>query len=225
MKNLPSFLTITFSLWIAVNSTVAQDAIKEVEGIELQQSIFEAVDKNRVLVLTSEEDAKSHLSEANFEKLAESVDFETQRVVILAWRGSGGDSVSYDVAESWPEQISIRFKRGMTRDLRPHQKVFTLRSNVSCRVEGNPVDLNRKAKNNSYIRVEIKGTLQQDAGEFTVTVDGSSMSLDFQDASELMETAEKLLGETVLVTGDLVGSSDNNDPNWRVEVKTLKSGN
>ena len=223
MKNLLAFLTITFPFFCLINPAIGQDPIKEIEGIELQQSIFEAVDKNRVLVLTSEADAKSHLSEENFEKLAKSVDFETQRVVILAWRGSGGDSVTYDVAESWPEQISIRFKRGMTRDLRPHQKVFALRSNVSCSVEGNPVDLNRKVKSDAYARVEIKGTLEQDGEIYSVALDGSNLTLDLQDDAELMESAKSLLGKSVLVTGNLVGGTGDHGSNWMVKVKTLKS--
>ena len=120
----------------------AQSALEEIEGITLEDKVFEAVDENRILVLASSEDAERNLSEENFKKLSDQVDFDTQRVVVFAWRGSGRDRVSYSIAESWPEQISFQYERGMTRDLRSHTKIFALRSNVSCTVGENAVELN-----------------------------------------------------------------------------------
>jgi hypothetical protein len=44
--------------------------------------------------------------------------------------------MEYEVAESFPEQITFSLKPGLTRDLRPHVKIFALRANVKWRMKG-----------------------------------------------------------------------------------------
>ena len=66
---------------------------------------------------------------------AAAVDFKKQFVLVFAWQGSGGDTLSYHVLESYPEQIAFMRKPGMTKDLRSHAKVYALRSNVKWRVK------------------------------------------------------------------------------------------
>ena len=43
------------------------------------------------------------------------------------------------MAESFPEHISFSLKRGRTRDLWPHRKVYALRGNVRCSVGGKAI--------------------------------------------------------------------------------------
>lgn len=200
MNRFIAVFTIALLPLFAAQYTAAQDPIEEIRGFEYQPSLFDAVDENRVLVLRSEEDAKTHLSESNFERLLESVDFETQTVVVLAWRGSGGDRVKYKIIKSWPEQISMRFEEGMTNDLRTHQKFFALSSNVSCYVEGNEVTLNT----DGYFLVEMKGKLdRQDDGTYTLAAKSARVTLDFKGNEELIKTAESLIGKSANVAGYL----------------------
>ena len=40
--------------------------------------------------------------------------------------------MQYDIAESYPEQISFRYKTGLTEALWPHKKVYAIRAKVIC---------------------------------------------------------------------------------------------
>lgn len=213
-------------LFSCLNDTCsAQDPVKEINGLELEDGMFDAVDGNRMILLTSSDDAKARLSEENFEKLNKAVDFEAQRVVIFAWRGSGRDQISFDVAESWPEQVGFRYNRGRTRDLRSHLKVFALRSNVSCSVDGNPVDLNRVAKKKEFIQVEMQGKLELEEAGCTLTANGITLMVEFQDSDELLEAAEGLDGQIVIVTGELKSDGKQGSTNLKLSAKTLKPVN
>ena len=63
--------------------------------------------------------------------LIKAVDFKTQDLLVFAWQGSGGDKLEYTVAESFPEQVRFMLKRGLTKDLRTHMKLFAVRKNVT----------------------------------------------------------------------------------------------
>ena len=103
------------------------------------KSVFKNAGWNKPIVITSDKEAAQHFSKVAIKTIKTTVDFEKQFVLIFAWRGSGGDRLSYSVAESYPEQISFSLKRGRTRDLRPHVKVYALRSNVRCTVAGKAI--------------------------------------------------------------------------------------
>jgi len=70
----------------------------------------------------------------HWRRLKEKVEFDEQVVLVFAWRGSGQDKLTYEVAESFPEQITFNIKPGRTKDLRPHIHIFALRSNVKWSV-------------------------------------------------------------------------------------------
>ncbi|MDB4777848.1 hypothetical protein OAG68_00160 [bacterium] len=225
MNKLLVFLLAILFTQLDTGLTSAQSPIEEIDGIVLEDKIFDAVDENRMLLLASLKDAKAHLSAGNFEKLAAEVDFETQRVVVFAWRGSGRDQISFSIAESYPEQIAFQFSRGMTRDLVEHQKIFALRSNVSCSIAGEAVELNpvQVETKEEYVRVEMRGKLAtQNEGGCMLSVNGINVELDFQNELELKETASRLNGQTVVVTGDLELKAGNKKQNgWKVTVTTL----
>lgn len=203
----------------------AQSALEEIGGIALEDKIFETVDENRMLLLASSEEAERHLSAENFKKLSDQVDFDTQRVVVFAWRGSGRDRISYSIAESWPEQISFDYERGMTRDLRSHTKIFALRSNVSCTVGGNAIELNpeRQDAAKEFARIEVYGTLNSlPDGHYSITANELVFKLSLREDPELMESAKGLNNKKVLITGNLV-AVDGQQTAWQIEVSTMDS--
>jgi len=106
-------------------------AIKAAPG----KSIFKDSVWDKPITIKSKEDAAKHFGEAALKELTEAVDFKKQFVLVFAWRGSGGDTLSYNVLESFPEQVVFTRKPGRTRDLRPHAKVYALRANVKWRVK------------------------------------------------------------------------------------------
>lgn len=109
--------------------------IKEIKGIKPVQRIYKASKANKPLVLKTQAAGKLYFTAKNLKRLTRSVDFKQQVVLVFAWRGSGKDKISYDVAESFPEQVQFTYTRGRTRDLRPHLRIFVLRSNVKWKVK------------------------------------------------------------------------------------------
>jgi len=108
--------------------------INDIENVRAQPSIFKAASRSKPLVIRSADAAAGHFSDDAVAALKRKLDFKQQFVLVFAWRGSGQDRLRYDVAESFPEQVSFRYKPGRTRDLRPHVYIFALRSNVTWRV-------------------------------------------------------------------------------------------
>ena len=125
-------VALLVGLWLIGAQTAAAEAppIKELGGIAAQESVFEASSATKPLVITSAKEAAEHFSKEELDKLGKAVDFTNQVVLVFAWRGSGGDRLSYAVAESYPEQVVFNLKRGLTRDLRPHVYIYALRNNV-----------------------------------------------------------------------------------------------
>ncbi len=123
---------------LAACAAQAQEPIAAVT-VSPEQSIVKDAVWNRPLAISSRQDAAACFSAEAMNALVSQVDFEKQFLLVFAWQGSGGDRLSYTVAESFPEQIFFSMKRGLTRDLRPHMHVYALRSNVrwSIQDEGN----------------------------------------------------------------------------------------
>jgi len=120
---------------IMVGMASAQEAIVSIKA-KPDSSIFKNSNFNKPIVVKSKEEAAKHFGKEAIATLVKAVDFKKQVVLVFAWRGSGGDQLNYTVAESFPEQITFSRQFGRTRDLRPHAKVFALRSNVKWSVKG-----------------------------------------------------------------------------------------
>lgn len=82
------------------------------------------------VVASEKELEKAIPDEATRKRVAKLVDFKEQTLLVFAWQGSGGDKLSYTVAESFPEQIKFTLTPGLTRDLRGHVKLYVVRNNV-----------------------------------------------------------------------------------------------
>ena len=134
-RTLPMMLLAAIVLPITVAGADAKlPPIKTVKGVKPNRSIFKAAKRNKPLVIRSAKAAAAYFSKPALAKLKKQVDFKHQIVLVFAWKGSGQDRLNYSVAESFPEQIFFKHKRGRTRDLRSHVKIFVLRSNVKWRV-------------------------------------------------------------------------------------------
>ena len=106
-------------------------AIVKIDGTAPHVTVFRNSSFKSPIIIESAEEAAKYFSKQSVAKLTAKVDFEKQTVLLFAWRGSGGDRLSYTVAESYPEQIRFKYQPGRTRDLRPHVYVYALRNNVT----------------------------------------------------------------------------------------------
>ena len=104
--------------------------VKELERPTPQPSAFDGATWKKPVVLRSAKDGAKYFSEEELAKLSRQVDFAQQFVLVFVWRGSGQDRLESVVAESFPEQVSFKYRPGRTRDLRPHVHAYALRANV-----------------------------------------------------------------------------------------------
>jgi len=63
--------------------------------------------------------------------IKEEIDFGSRFLLVFVWYGSGQDNLEFAVAESLPEQITFSLKRGFTRNLVKHSRVFALRKDIT----------------------------------------------------------------------------------------------
>ena len=131
-------IALPFLIWInaaAQDEPAAVRPIIALTKIEPNAKAFEDSGKKKPLALKSEKEAAKYFEAAQLKKLEAQVDFEKQVVLVFAWKGSGQDKMTFEVAESFPEQITFKYQPGRTRDLRPHVKIYALRSNVKWSVK------------------------------------------------------------------------------------------
>ncbi|KPK50543.1 MAG: hypothetical protein AMK72_01970 [Planctomycetes bacterium SM23_25] len=228
----------------AQSSTVPP--IQAIKGVKPKPSVFRAAGRSQPLVIRSEKEAAEHFAHADVAALKKVVDFNRQIVLVFAWRGSGQDRLTYGVAESYPEQIFFTFRPGRTRDLRPHVRMYALRSNVTWRgPKGRrgpaggrppaPVAPPRKPKaakakeSAEYIRVEVKGKLMTGmmaiGGETTgtaITANGITWELDLGREGDLLKQARSLSGKPAIVRGELTRRRGVEiRERWIVKVKSI----
>ena len=129
----PTFAFVLPFLISALNaeeSAAGSPAIVELKKLKTESLVFKDASRTKPVVLKTEEAAAKYFSKGELAKLKKAANFKKQIVLIFAWKGSGQDKMEFSVAESFPEQVFFSYKPGRTRDLRPHVKVYALRSNV-----------------------------------------------------------------------------------------------
>lgn len=112
-----------------------QSSIKVLDDLSAKESAFKPAQDLKPVVLKSEKEAAELFSDEAVAQLVKQVDFSKQVALVFAWRGSGQDRLEYAVARvpandpiGRPEHAVFSFEPGRTRDLRPHTRVFVLRS-------------------------------------------------------------------------------------------------
>lgn len=129
------FIMCAAVVCLTAGAATAQEAITAIDVMP-EQGVLKEADWNRPLVIGSRQAAAGCFGAEAMKALAGQVDFEKQFLLVFAWQGSGGDTLQYTVAESFPEQVFFFLQRGLTRDLRLHMHVYALRSNVRWSIHG-----------------------------------------------------------------------------------------
>lgn len=127
-----SFLTFVGGLSAAPAN---HEPITELKDLPAKEAVFTDASRTKPIVLKSLKIGAKYFDKEELAAISKTVDFEKQIVLLFAWKGSGQDCPQFVVKESFPEQIMFSYKPGRTRDLRPHVKVYVLRSNVKWAVE------------------------------------------------------------------------------------------
>lgn len=225
----------------------ASEPIVEIGDVQPKVSAFTFDGAKKPLVLQSVDEIAKHFDAKNSTNLKNRVDFGKQEVLVFAWRGSGQDRIGYEVLESFPEQIRFSYRPGRTRDLRQHVKIFVVRSDVKCIVNGKLVSDLEIKKDGQWsstklplvglmegkaVEVRVRGILTNGiiaiGGETTGTTirfGKTTWELELQNQKTLRTAAEKLNGKPVVVSG-LVRTQKGIEVATRtiLTVKSLVSG-
>lgn len=110
---------------ICLNCTVAvaADDVKEIELKGLKADVPMTRPDQPTEIKTAEELAKVFPQKEVVDSISKNVDFSKQKLVFFAWAGSGGDKIT---AAAAMDEITFTYKGGLTRDLRPHFKLFAI---------------------------------------------------------------------------------------------------
>jgi hypothetical protein len=80
------------------------------------------------VVIESADDLAKALGDSKAaEAVRKLVNFETEKLLYFAWSGSGKDQITYQVADGkGAPEVAFTYTRGLTRDFRPHRKLFAV---------------------------------------------------------------------------------------------------
>jgi hypothetical protein len=131
---LGAFLAIFFAA-AAFAADPVIPPIKALTDIKTTDAVFKDSSAKKPIVIKTAEEAKKYFAAEQVAELQKKADFKQQMLLIFAWQGSGQDKITYAIAESYPEQIFFTYEMGRTRDLRQHQQLYLLRTNVTWSVK------------------------------------------------------------------------------------------
>jgi hypothetical protein len=109
--------------------------VNELKDLRAEKAVFAAATRKKPIVLRSLNDGEKYFGKEALARISKVVNFEKQIVLVFAWKGSGQDGFTFAKSEDHPGQIKFSYKPGRTKDLRPHVKVFVLRSDVKWSVK------------------------------------------------------------------------------------------
>ena len=91
------------------------------------------------LFLNSNDDLDKLIQDKKLSKTySKHVDWEKQVVLVFRWSGSGQDQLETRTKGEEPVTVQFVYRRGRTRDLRPHLKLFVIERGVQWIVESRP---------------------------------------------------------------------------------------
>jgi len=89
------------------------------------------------VITSAEELAKAIQDAAAVEAIQKEVDFKKEQVLFFQWAGSGQDKITFDLGEGdKASEVTFSYKRGLTRDLRQHKKLFVLPKDTKFKFAG-----------------------------------------------------------------------------------------
>ena len=105
----------------------AAKPFKEIDSAGLKVSLAEKPSRGALEIKSNEELSKAITDADTLTKLKKQVDFANEKLLVFSWSGSGRDQLE-GTTEGKGEMAKFIavFNPGLTRDLRPHVKLFVL---------------------------------------------------------------------------------------------------
>ena len=87
-------------------------------------------------IASTEELAKNGVTAKSADELAKKVDFAKEKLVVLAWSGSGQDKITPELkTEDKKATALFSYTRGLTRDLRQHIHLYVIPKDAEVKLE------------------------------------------------------------------------------------------
>lgn len=116
------YLAIVLPILMAVVTIQAEEKPASIPAIDITLKEFPKTKITDYLTVTDEKKLKEAITDKDsFEKIK--VDFTKQKVIIFAWSGSGGDTLT---ATGDAKEVTLTHLRGKSKDLRGHTKAFVV---------------------------------------------------------------------------------------------------
>lgn len=110
---------------------------RELEAKELGGSVKRGPGLKAYKITAASDLSEAFTDKASREAVAKQVDFKREYVLVVAWAGSGGDKLTFEVEKGDKgSEALLKMQRGLTRDLRQHLKVFAFPKNLPYRMAG-----------------------------------------------------------------------------------------
>jgi hypothetical protein len=89
------------------------------------------------LVISSGKELRKAFPEKELQaRLMRETDFKKERLLYFTWSGSGGDKLEARLeADRKPPEVVFTYRPGLTRDLRPHRRLFAIPKKATWRLE------------------------------------------------------------------------------------------
>jgi hypothetical protein len=123
------------ALGVFVLGAYAGDSpVRAIEVKDLKLGKAEGSVMKPQIIASAEELAKAIPDEATLAKVKKEVDFGKQKLLFFAWSGSGGDKLGFSSNDKGTE-VTITYKGGLTRDLRPHYYLLVLPKDATYKID------------------------------------------------------------------------------------------
>jgi hypothetical protein len=118
---------------LAEDTKVAE--VKEIDIKDLKKPQPRGrVDRPTIITSTAEL-ARTFPDEDTQASVQKHVDFTKQKLIYFAWAGSGQDKLTFTVGKGEKGvEVVFHYKRGLTRDLRPHTHLYVVPKDASWKL-------------------------------------------------------------------------------------------
>ena len=127
-------LLLASSFALAAEPRKASDPPARSIAIDGANRQFPAGNADKPTVITNEKELAAAFTDKETQaRLTKEIDFTKEKLLFFAWSGSGQDQLTAG-AQKVSEEIIFTLKRGRTRDLRSHFRLFAVEKEAKWKV-------------------------------------------------------------------------------------------
>ncbi len=118
----------------AVSVYAGESAVRAIDTKGLNLGKAEGEVMKPQIISSAEELAKAIPNEEALAKIKKEVNFGKEKLLFFAWSGSGGDKLGFSTNDK-NTGVTVVYKAGLTRDLRPHYYLLVLPKDATWKMD------------------------------------------------------------------------------------------